>query len=184
MEQFYYFSSTELSKETINSRYRDTLAKEAMFSVEKGAVVLLSNVLPQSRGNPTRIDSPLAAQVDKDGRAINEVLVVDIDTLGNKIKLRIKLTILYVKLILTSCQVALLLSSKLSSFCVIQRSSTLALVFIGSTGGPRCSSLRDLTNAFASGFCSPRLAAAVRGASRASTTRVYFILLDSSQVCV
>lgn len=46
MEQLYYFSSTELSKETINSRYRDTLAKEAMFSVEKGAVVLLSNVLP------------------------------------------------------------------------------------------------------------------------------------------
>jgi len=55
-----------------------------MFGVEKGTVVLLGNVLPETRGNATGIDGPLAAQVDEDGRAIHKVLVIDIYALGIK----------------------------------------------------------------------------------------------------
>jgi len=53
-----------------------------MFGVQKGTVVLLGNVLPETRGNATGIDGPLATQVDEDRRAIHKVFVVDVNALG------------------------------------------------------------------------------------------------------
>jgi len=44
--------------------------------------VLLGNVLPETRGNATGIDGPLATQVDEDRRAIHKVFVVDVNALG------------------------------------------------------------------------------------------------------